>query len=92
MYEVYNLLSSHDLQQYSFVNSMSKCLILLDIIINMSSTLSPLSSKDVEGSTPLYVAADCGETSAALYLISKGADVEVLFRFGLSFFKCMLEV
>ena len=34
-------------------------------------------AKDGQGATPLYVAAAAGNQPAALYLLSKGADVEV---------------
>jgi ankyrin repeat protein len=37
-------------------------------------------AKDGQGATPLYVAAATGNQPAALYLLSKGADVEVGLR------------
>ena len=36
-----------------------------------------LEARDRMGATPLFVAASCGEKDVALYLISKGANVEV---------------
>lgn len=36
-----------------------------------------LEVRDREGQTPLFVAADCGHQSAALYLIARGADAHV---------------
>lgn len=41
-------------------------------------TKLPLDRKDRTGATPLSVAAASGEKNIALYLISRGADVEVL--------------
>jgi ankyrin repeat protein len=39
---------------------------------------APLDARDGQGGTPLYVAAATGQQAIALYLLSKGADVEVL--------------
>ena len=36
-----------------------------------------LELRDRAGQTPLFVAADCGRQSAALFLIARGADVQV---------------
>ena len=36
-----------------------------------------LEVRDAQGQTPLFVAADCGHQSAALYLIARGADPQV---------------
>ena len=38
---------------------------------------APLEARDNAGETPLFVAAASAEKAVALYLISKGADVEV---------------
>ena len=38
---------------------------------------APLEARDNAGETPLFVAAASGEKDIAIYLISKGADVEV---------------
>ncbi len=39
-----------------------------------------LEAKDGQGGTPLYVATATGQQTIALYLLSKGADVEVRKR------------
>lgn len=38
---------------------------------------SPLEIRDRQGATPLYVAASTDQQQICLYLLSKGADVEV---------------
>lgn len=44
---------------------------------------APLEARDNAGETPLFVAAASGEKATALYLISKGADVEVSLALGI---------
>lgn len=45
-------------------------------LIEMGKT--PLEVKDGQGATPLYVAASTDQQQICLYLLSKGANVEVL--------------
>ena len=42
---------------------------------------TPVDIRDAQGATPLYVAASTDQQQICLYLMSKGADVEVLTRF-----------
>jgi len=46
---------------------------------------APLEAKDRLGATPLFVAAATAEKDIALYLISRGADVEVGYLFCASY-------
>ena len=39
---------------------------------------TPVEIRDKQGATPLYVAASTDQQQICLYLMSKGADVEVL--------------
>ena len=41
---------------------------------------TPLEIRDGQGGTPLYVAASMDQQQVCLYLLSKGADVEVSYQ------------